>query len=83
MPVAYPSSCSPQAWSSASVLLLVRTMLGLEPTDDRSSVDLVRPDHSSVPDLAVERLQFGGRPMSVHVTEGQGRVTVGLSDEVV
>ena len=27
MPVAYPSSCSPQAWASASVLLLVRTML--------------------------------------------------------
>ena len=32
MPVAYPSSCSPQAWSSASTLLLLRTMLGLEPT---------------------------------------------------
>ncbi len=32
MPVSYPASCSPQAWSSASVLLLVRVMLGLEPT---------------------------------------------------
>ena len=28
MPVAYPSSCSPQAWSSASVLLLVRDDAG-------------------------------------------------------
>ena len=30
MPVAYPSSCSPQAWSSASILLLLRSMLGME-----------------------------------------------------
>ena len=58
MPVAYPSSCSPQAWSSASVLLLVRTMLGLEPTADRSGVELVRPDLSGVPDMALERLEF-------------------------
>jgi len=37
MPVIYPSSCSPQAWSSASVLLLVRTMLGLAPMGPRRS----------------------------------------------
>jgi glycogen debranching enzyme len=30
-PVPYPSSCSPQAWSSASPLLVVRAMLGLDP----------------------------------------------------
>ena len=51
MPVPYPSSCSPQAWASASVLLLVRAMLGLEPTADRSGVELVRGDLSGVPDL--------------------------------
>jgi glycogen debranching enzyme len=31
VPVPYPSSCSPQAWSSASTLLNVRSSLGLEP----------------------------------------------------
>ena len=30
-PVAYPASCSPQAWSSASVPFLLRTSLGLQP----------------------------------------------------
>ncbi|WP_372470729.1 amylo-alpha-1,6-glucosidase [Saccharothrix luteola] len=30
-PVPYPTSCSPQAWASASPLLLVRSCLGLEP----------------------------------------------------
>ena len=51
MPVAYPSSCSPQAWSSASILLLLRALLGLEPAADRSGVELTRPDLSAVPDL--------------------------------
>jgi glycogen debranching enzyme len=76
MPVAYPSSCSPQAWASASVLLLVRTMLGLEPTADGSGVQLVRPDLSAVADLSLECLEFAGRPMSVTVQDGRGRVTL-------
>jgi glycogen debranching enzyme len=33
-PVRYPTACSPQAWSSGAPLLLLRTMLGLEPTGD-------------------------------------------------
>jgi glycogen debranching enzyme len=74
MPVAYPSSCSPQAWASASVLLLVRAMLGMEPTADRSSVELTRPDLSGVPDLSLEGLEFAGQPMSVLVSDGQFRI---------
>lgn len=31
IPVPFPSSCSPQAWSSATPLLLLRVMLGMEP----------------------------------------------------
>jgi glycogen debranching enzyme len=30
-PVAYPTACSPQAWASGAPLLLLRTVLGLEP----------------------------------------------------
>ena len=30
-PVQYPTACSPQAWSTGAPLLLLRTMLGLEP----------------------------------------------------
>lgn len=32
-PVSYPGTCSPQAWSSASVLMNTRTLLGLAPPD--------------------------------------------------
>src|SRR5262249_13129699 len=33
-PVEYPTACSPQAWSSGAPLLLLRSMLGLEPGAD-------------------------------------------------
>ena len=32
VPVEYPSACSPQAWAAGAPLLLMRVMLGLEPT---------------------------------------------------
>jgi glycogen debranching enzyme len=76
MPVAYPSSCSPQAWASASVLMLVRSMLGLEPTADGAGVELVRPDLAGVADLSLERLHFGDRELSVTVQDGRGRVAL-------
>jgi hypothetical protein len=56
------------------VLLLVRAMLGLEPTTDRTGVTLVRPDLSAVPNLSLERLEFAGAPLSVHVSGGRARV---------
>ena len=37
---------------------------------------LVRPDLSGVADLALERLEFAGRAMSVAVQDGRGRVTL-------
>jgi glycogen debranching enzyme len=38
-PVQYPTACSPQAWSTGTPLLLLRTMLGLEPMDGHLVVD--------------------------------------------
>jgi glycogen debranching enzyme len=42
-PVEYPTACSPQAWSAGTPLLLLRTMLGLEPIGDRLLVDPALP----------------------------------------
>jgi glycogen debranching enzyme len=39
VPVAYASACSPQAWASAAPLLLLRSMMGLEPRRDGLGVD--------------------------------------------
>jgi glycogen debranching enzyme len=56
-PVQYPTACSPQAWSTGAPLLLVRTMLGLEPLGDHLVVDPALPE--SVGLLAV--LDIPGR----------------------
>jgi glycogen debranching enzyme len=42
-PVQYPTACSPQAWSTGAPMLLLRTMLGLEPHGDHLVVDPALP----------------------------------------
>jgi glycogen debranching enzyme len=42
-PVQYPTACSPQAWSTGAPLLLLRTMLGLEPSGEHLIVDPALP----------------------------------------
>jgi glycogen debranching enzyme len=56
-PVQYPTACSPQAWSTGAPLLLLRTMLGLEPVGDHLLVDPALP--SSIGRLEV--LDIPGR----------------------
>lgn len=74
MPVAYPASCSPQAWSSASVLLLLRSKLGLRPADDGRTLTIDRHDLSAIPDLTIERLQFAGAELTVRVDGGSATI---------
>jgi glycogen debranching enzyme len=56
-PVQYPTSCSPQAWSTGAPLLFLRTMLGLEPIEDHLIVDPALP--ASIGHLAL--LDIPGR----------------------
>ncbi|MGE5826858.1 MAG: glycogen debranching N-terminal domain-containing protein [Micromonosporaceae bacterium] len=42
-PVQYPTACSPQAWSTGAPLLLLRTMLGLQPVGEHLVVDPALP----------------------------------------
>jgi glycogen debranching enzyme len=42
-PVEYPTACSPQAWATAAPLLLIRTLLGIEPRGNRLTVDAALP----------------------------------------
>jgi glycogen debranching enzyme len=44
-PVQYPTACSPQAWSTGTPLLLLRTMLGLEPDGEHLVIDPAVPAH--------------------------------------
>jgi glycogen debranching enzyme len=68
-PVQYPTACSPQAWSTGAPLLLLRTMLGLEPTGERLLVDPALPKRIG----HLELLDIPGR-WGVMDAFGRGRV---------
>jgi glycogen debranching enzyme len=70
-PVQYPTACSPQAWSTGAPLLLLRTMLGLEPIGDHLVVDPALP----VGIGHLELLDIPGRWGRVDAF-GRGRVDV-------
>jgi len=70
-PVQYPTACSPQAWSTGAPLLLLRTMLGLEPIGDHLVVDPALP--AGIGHL--ELLDVPGRWHRVDAF-GRGRVDV-------
>ncbi len=68
-PVQYPTACSPQAWSTGAPLLLLRTMLGLEPSGDQLVVDPALPKKMG----RLELLDIPGRWGHVDAF-GRGRV---------
>jgi glycogen debranching enzyme len=71
-PVQYPTACSPQAWSTGAPLLLLRTMLGLEPHGEHLVVDPALPRDIG----RLELLDIPGRWGRVDAF-GRGRVETG------
>ena len=70
-PVQYPTSCSPQAWSTGAPLLLLRTMLGLDPIGEHLVVDPALPTGIG----RIELLDIPGRWGRIDAF-GRGRVQV-------
>ena len=79
--VSYPTSGSPQAWAAASPLLMLRTLLRLDPWVPRGKVWL----HPALPEQ-ISRLYVGRIPLAgarVSVTVDGDKVTVdGLPDDL-
>lgn len=70
-PVPYPTSCSPQAWAAAAPLLLLRTMLRLEPDVRNARVHLAPAVPEWVGHLSVERVPLAGGHLSVEARGGE------------
>ena len=70
-PVEFPTACSPQAWSTGAPLLLLRTMLGLEPLGEHLVVDPAIPR----PVGHLELLDIPGRWGRIDAF-GRGRIDV-------
>ncbi len=69
----YPASCRPQAWSAAASVVLLQTVLGLQPDVPGGRV-VVAPDPTApVGAVRVQGLVIGGRRVDVEV-DRQGRL---------
>jgi len=80
-PVAYPSSCSPQAWSAASPLLFLRTLLRLDPWVPHGKVWLAPHVPDWIGHLRVARIPLAGHRVTVQV-EGDDVKIDGLPPEI-
>jgi len=69
IPVPYPTSCSPQAWSSATPVHLVRTLLRYEPDVPAGRLWVAPAVPAAMLPLSVERLPVNGSEITLRVDE--------------
>ncbi len=70
VPVGYPTSCSPQAWSAASPLLCLRTLLRLDPWVPYGKTWLAPMVPPEIGRLRVEGIPLAGSRVDVEVVDG-------------
>ncbi|SDG23138.1 glycogen debranching N-terminal domain-containing protein [Pseudonocardia oroxyli] len=73
-PVPYPTSCSPQAWASATPVQLIRTLLRFDPELPRERLWVAPVLPRAFAPLRVEGVGVGEGRLSVEVTDAQTRV---------
>ncbi|HVE47826.1 MAG TPA: glycogen debranching N-terminal domain-containing protein [Acidimicrobiales bacterium] len=79
--VTYPTSCSPQAWSAASPLLFLRTLLRLDPWVPHGKIWLAPALPPEIGRLRVERVPLAGGRVSIEVVDGNVKLE-GLPPEL-
>ncbi|HJQ98658.1 MAG TPA: glycogen debranching N-terminal domain-containing protein [Candidatus Polarisedimenticolaceae bacterium] len=76
-PTLYPVACSPQAWSSGTVFLLLQGLLGLSIHAERRQVRLSRPRMPNfLNSLTIRHLQVGDGEMDLFLDKSDGEVVV-------
>jgi glycogen debranching enzyme len=81
VPVGYPTSCSPQAWASAAPLLMLRTLLRLEPRLDLGTLAISPVAGDLSPDNV--ELSFAGSRLHIRAEPNGALVVSGLPADVV
>jgi glycogen debranching enzyme len=76
MPVPYPVACSPQAWSAATSLSLLQTMLGMHADAARDVLELDRPHLPAwLGKVTVHELRVGQRTVDLLFHRWRGNTT--------
>ncbi len=64
-PVHYPVSCSPQAWASGALFLILSSVLGIRPSAPRKELNIINPelpdwlDHLHIRNLRIGKSRVG------------------------
>jgi len=74
VPVGYPTSCSPQAWASATPLSLLRTLLRLDPAVDEGTVRLAPQLPASFGAVRIENVPIGRSRVTIEAEGTTGTV---------
>jgi len=77
LPVPYPTSCSPQAWSAATPFEMLRLALGLE-VDVTAGLAAAGPTPAAVGRVSVQGIEVGGLQIDVEA-DPAGAVVRGLA----
>ena len=80
-PVAYPTSCSPQAWASAAPLLLLRTLARFDPCVPDGELWVAPTFPDALGEIFVDRLPLAGGRVSIELAGDQAQVS-GLPDGI-
>ncbi len=80
-PIAYPTTCSPQAWASAAPLQLIRILAGLEPAMPRRLVELTPAWPRGRGVLTIDGLVLGAHRTTLSVDANSARLS-GLPDDI-
>ena len=79
-PVSYPSACTPQAWASGAVFLMLQASLGIEIEAKTGTILVANP---CLPDwldhVTVNELPVGNGRATLHFRRGKDGVEVGMS----
>ncbi len=68
--VSYPVSCSPQAWASGALFLMLRACLGMYPDAQRGTLKIVNPRlPAPIERLTLERMRIGNTRVTMHFTQ--------------
>ncbi|MGH9524326.1 MAG: amylo-alpha-1,6-glucosidase [Terriglobales bacterium] len=80
-PVHYPVSCSPQAWASGAMFLMLTSVLGLRPSAPRKEFNIVNPE---LPDwldsLHLRNLRIGASRVGLDFTRTGNRTFCNIVD---
>jgi len=80
-PVHYPVSCSPQAWASGAIFLMLSSVLGIRPSAHRKELNIVNPTLPEFLDsLSLRNLHIGKSRVGLDFTRRGDRTFCNVVD---